>query len=489
VSSKPYLSKSRIMSARQCLKLLYLEKNRPDLANITSSTESVFSTGHSVGDIAQQIYGSDDAAFILYEDGLDSAIRQTKELMEASPCVPIFEATFQYDDVLVRVDVLLPDGDAWRMVEVKASITVKADHHIDCAIQAWVIHSLGYPISTVSLAHVNKQFVYEGDGNYVGMLEEKDLTESVASLEADVLSLVEQARSALRDGEPSVDVGGHCSKPYNCAFLTYCWPTDVEYPITGLGGGRTKLGTLVAEGFRDIRDVPDERLAGASQRRIHRVTCDGNAEVLSAGVEFVTSLAYPRYYLDFETIAPAVPIWAGTSPYAPVPIQWSCHIENAQGDVRHVEFLDLSGEPPMRRLAEEMVDGLEGDGPILMYTRYEERVIRSLMDLFPDLARSLQSLVDRLVDLHPVVKRDYYHPKMLGSWSIKAVLPAIAPQMNYSNLEGINQGVAASEGFLEAIDSSTSVARRAELEEQLLRYCRFDTLAMMEIVWFFERHR
>ena len=124
-----------------------------------------------------------------------------------------------------------------------------------------------------------------------------------------------------------------------------------------------------------------------------------------------------------------------------------------------------------------------------MYTRYEERVIRSLIGLFPDLARSLQLLVDRLVDLHPVVKQNYYHPKMLASWSIKAVLPTIAPHMNYSNLEGINQGVAASEGFLEAIASSTSVERRAELEEQLLKYCGFDTQAMMEIVWFFEGHR
>jgi len=142
----------------------------------------------------------------------------------------------------------------------------------------------------------------------------------------------------------------------------------------------------------------------------------------------------------------------------------------------------------MRRLAEEMVECSESVGPILMYTRYEERVIRGLMGLFPDLARSLQSLIDRLVDFHPVVKRNYYHPKMLGSRSIKAVLPAIAPHMNYSNLEGINQGVAASKGFLEAIDLSTSVERRAELEQQLLRYCSFDTLAMMEIVWFFESH-
>lgn len=487
MTSKTHLSKSRILSAIQCPKRLFLETNHPERSKISSSTESAFAIGHAVGEIAQRIYGNDDAVLILYEDGLASAIRQTKELMEAGPSVPIFEATFQYDDVLVRVDVLLPDGHSWRVVEVKASTKVKEVHHIDCAIQSWVIRSLGYPVSSVSLAYVDNQFVYKGDGNYIGMLAEEDMTDSVALLEREVLALVERARAALQNGEPPVDVGGHCTKPYSCPFLSHCWPTDVEYPVTGLGGGRTKLGALVSEGFHDIRDVPVENLTGASQQRIHRVTCDGNAEILSGGAEFVASLPYPRYYLDFETIGPAVPIWAGTRPYATIPIQWSCHVEDAPNKLRHDEFLDLSGEPPMRRLAERMIECLGNEGPILMYTRYEEGVIRGLIELFPDLATSLLSLIDRLIDLYPVVKTNYYHPKMLGSWSIKAVLPAMAPHMNYENLEGINEGLAASDGYLEAIDSSSSVERRAELEQQLLRYCRFDTKAMVEIVWFFER--
>ena len=121
----------------------------------------------------------------------------------------------------------------------------------------------------------------------------------------------------------------------------------------------------------------------------------------------------------------------------------------------------------------------------MMYTDYEERVIRGLIELFPDLKDPLSAIIDRLFDLHPVVRDHYYHPKMLGSWSIKAVLPTIAPAMNYAALEGINEGMAASDGFLEAIHPDTTPARRSELEEQLLRYCRFDTEAMVEIVRFF----
>ncbi len=136
----------------------------------------------------------------------------------------------------------------------------------------------------------------------------------------------------------------------------------------------------------------------------------------------------------------------------------------------------------MRALAEKMIECLGESGPVLMYTSYEKGVINGLIAMFPDLEVPLTNIIDRLYDLHPVVKTHYYHPKMLGSWSIKAVLPAMVPEMNYSGLEGINEGMGAADGFLEAINPETGMVRKLELEEQLLRYCKFDTEAMVEIV-------
>jgi hypothetical protein len=266
---------------------------------------------------------------------------------------------------------------------------------------------------------------------------------------------------------------------------------DAEYPVTGLGGSKAKLGEFVALGARDIRDVRMDQLTAETQRRIHRVTASGEPEILPGAKEALEALPYPRYYLDFETIGPAIPIWAGTRPYAAVPIQWSCHIEDQGGEIRHEEFLDLSGEPPMRALASRLIDCLGEDGPVLMYTSYEKGVITRLIEMFPDLEESLSGIINRLIDLHPIVKGNYYHPAMLGSWSIKAVLPCIAPEMDYAMLEGIKEGTGASDGYLEAIGSRAGRAptgeRKAELEAQLLRYCRFDTEAMVEIVRFFTR--
>ena len=202
------------------------------------------------------------------------------------------------------------------------------------------------------------------------------------------------------------------------------------------------------------------------------------------------ALPYPRYYLDFETIGPALPIWPGTRPYAAVPVQWSCHIDDGAGDgslgsMRHEEFLDLSGKPPMRALAEALIECLGESGPVLMYTSYEKGVIKRLIEMFPDLEDPLQDIIHRLFDLFPVVRNHYYHPDMLGSWSIKAVVPTMAPHMNYADLEGIKEGNAASYGFIEAISPDTDLIHKTELEDQLLRYCKFDTEAMVEIVNFF----
>ena len=151
----------------------------------------------------------------------------------------------------------------------------------------------------------------------------------------------------------------------------------------------------------------------------------------------------------------------------------------------HAEFLDLTGDPPMRRLAESLIRALGTEGPVLMYTPYEKRMIRELGERFPDLEPTLRTILERLVDLAPVAREFYYHPEMHGSWSLKALLPTIAADMQYSELKGIQEGMAASEGYLEAIDPGTSPERQAELKEQLLRYCKFDTQAMVRLVQFF----
>jgi hypothetical protein len=478
-----FLSKSKLMSARQCLKRLHLEVHRPELRSISRATESAFATGHQVGDVAQQLYGTADSVFIPYEGGLSHALKKTRRLVNSTSKVPIFEATFQFGGVLVRADALLPDGDGWRIVEVKASTSVKEEHVFDCAIQRWVIEGVGLTVTGVAVAHVDNSFVYGGDGDFQGLLLEVDQTDKTAPLQASVPEWIKAAQRAVGTELPDVPVGAQCNKPYACPFITHCWPSDSDYPVQGLGGSRAKLGQFVAAGYLDMRDVPADRLS-EKQARIQDVTITGSPEILSGAKIFTDKLDYPRYYLDFETIMPAVPLWADTRPYETLPFQWSCHYEPAKDELEHAEFLDLSGVPPMRRLAESLIRVLGTSGPVLMYTPYEKRVINSLAERFPDIGAALKLIVERLVDLRPVTEQNYYHPAMAGSWSLKAVLPTIAANMQYDELLGIQEGTAASEGYLEAINAATSEVHKAELEAQLLRYCKFDTEAMVLLTRF-----
>ena len=480
---KPYLSKSRLMSARQCLKRLHLEIHQPELKVISADTETAFAIGNRVGEVAQQIYGTDDSVFIPYEGGLSHALKKTARLVKEGPSFPIFEATFQYGGVLVRVDALMPDGDGWRIVEVKASTSVKEEHSFDCAVQSWVFQGMGHILNGVALAHVDNSFVYDGCENYQGLLIEQDMGSDVERLQPVVAESVREARDAAAGEEPHIAVGQHCFEPYDCPFISYCWPSDSDYPVLGLAGSKAKLAEFVLEGFADLRDVPADRLT-EKQQRIQRVTASGTAQLLPGAAKFVTDLAYPRYYLDFETIMPAVPIWPDTRPYETLPFQWSCHYEVAPESMDHAEFLDLTGDPPMRRLAESLIRALGSEGPVMMYTAYEKRMINGLIERFPDLEDSLAAIAERLVDLAPVVREHYYHPDMRGSWSLKAVLPTVAADMQYSELEGIQEGTGASEGYLEAIDPATTGDRKAELRQQLLRYCKFDTEAMVRLVRF-----
>jgi hypothetical protein len=479
------------MSSLQCSKKVHLEVHRRDLIHYSKSTEAAFALGKAVGDIAVQLYGGCDAddgagTYIDYNGGgFSKQLALTDKLMNSMFRTPIFEATLRHDGVLVRQDVLLPQGDSWRVIEVKASTKLKPEHVNDCAVQAWVHLESGYPLDAIALAHVDNQFVYAGDGNYSGLLIEEDLTEPVFDLLPSVPVWVERAREAVSGPMPDVPVGQHCSNPYECPFIDHCWPGDSEFPIRGLKGGNKRLGEWVTAGYRDIRDVPLSEISSEKQLRIHRVTTSGRPELLAGAKQFADQLAYPRFYLDFETIAPAIPVWAGTRPYQTLPFQWSCHIERAPGVMEHAEFLDLSGEPPMRALAEQMISDLETEGPVLMYTSYELRVINGLAEMFPDLSEPLQAIAARLVDLHPVTQANYYHPDMLGSWSIKAVLPTIAPDMDYARLEGIQEGTEASTAYFEAIDPELSAEKKEEIRESLLKYCKHDTEAMVRLVHFF----
>ena len=175
-----HLSKSRIALALQCPKRLHFKVHHPEAEEIDAQSKVAFATGDEVGELARELYTTADSIYIdVPYDELDRAVVETDELIRSGHRAPIFEATFRNDDVVVRVDALLPDGDGWRIVEVKSSTSVDGSHIPDCAIQAWVCRGAGLDIRRIAVAHIDNTFIYRGNGDYRGLLIEEDVTDAV----------------------------------------------------------------------------------------------------------------------------------------------------------------------------------------------------------------------------------------------------------------------------------------------------------------------
>lgn len=472
------LSKSKILAGMQCPKRLYLSVYQPELAD-HSGNEIAFATGNQFGEFARSLYPG--GVLVEQGDDLSGALETTRALMADDAVRTIFEATFAHEGTLVRVDVLEKTALGVVLTEVKSSTGVKAYFLRDAAIQTWVLQQNGVRVLRTQIGHANARFVYQGDGHYAGILTTKDISEKIAPLIAQVSTWVAEFSDVLAGDVPDIVVGDQCTTPYPCPFRGHCWPEPARYPVSTLPGKGKIVQELLAEGIEDIRDIPAGRLTHRDQQWVRRVTIAGAEELLPGAATAFKSLAYPRYHLDFETAGLVIPRWAGTRPYESLPFQWSCHIERSAEVLEHVGFLDTSGAAPMRPLAEAMIAALGESGPVFMYTKFEHDVISGLIKRFPDLREPLKHIQKRLVDLHPIVKKHYYHPNMRGSWSIKKVLPAMVPDLNYNDLDGINEGQAASNAYGVMIDPSTPEILRERLAHELREYCKLDTLAMVRV--------
>ena len=481
------LSKSKLLAFRQCPKRLWLEIHQPGACEDSGATQATRAAGHQVGDVARQIYDPQRRGQLIdpQAEGFDAAFARTQALLRSAQ--PIFEAGFRAEGALAFADVLLPVGKKkWRMVEVKSSTSVKDYHRDDAAVQSFLARASGVPLHSIALARIDSSWAYPGNGDYQGLLVEEDLTEEAFARADEVRGWIANAHAiAARKRAPRTTTGDQCWEPYECGFIAHCQSQEpqAEHPVHWLPrpGGALKAH-IEEQGTRDLCDVPDD-LLNATQQRVKAATLSGQTYFdQHAAAQALAHHKLPGYFIDFETIQFAVPIWKGTRPYQQIPFQFSVHRLGRTGRATHQAFLDLSGGNPARAFAQALIAACGERGPVFVYNAaFETTRIRELAERYPRLAPALQAINARVVDLLPVARQHYYHPRQQGSWSIKAVLPALCPNLRYDDLDGVQDGGAAQQAYLEAIAPATSAARKAELERQLLAYCRLDTWAMVRL--------
>lgn len=480
------LSKTRFQAGLQCPLRLYYGSHHPGLATPPDAAQQArFDSGTAAGIIAQGLRpGGVAVRQPAFEH--DQAVARTRDLLGRAEIPAIYEAAFTEDGVRVRADILArADGGAWDLIEVKSSTSVKPEHVPDAAVQLVTLEQAGVAVRSVSIARIDNRYVYPGGSYDAGALfAVEDISDEAREYAGQIPELLAAMKAMLvAESAPEIDIGRHCSAPYECEFTAHCRRNEPVWAIDELPRLSAKrVQAFRDDGVRSIVDVPASTSLSAQQERVRESVLSGkpySGPGLGAALERIVP---PAHFIDFETMMPALPAYVGTRPYQTLPFQWSDHVLHVDGTVTHHEFLAEGGEDPRREFAATLIAQLEGAASVVVYSDYEARRLRDLQEALPDLAPALEDVLGvAWVDLLKVVRDGYYHPNFHGSFSLKAVLPALVPDFGYGDLD-IQQGELASLAFLEVIDSATPPERREQLRDALLAYCGRDTEAMLRVV-------
>ena len=480
------ISKSKFMAGRQCLKRLYFQVHQPELASeAEAASEAVIEQGREVGLLARQMFPG--GVEVRSEGGLDQAIRATRELIRNRDVPAIFEGTFEHNGVLVRVDVLHRRKDErWRLIEVKSTTDVK-DHHLeDVAIQHRVVSRSGVDLAASCLAHVSRDYVYEGGTiDASRFFRIRNLTRQVERLQPELtVQLRSEFRVLAMPEAPNIPAGRHCSNPFTCEFFDHCNPPIPEDHILRLPRiHASTVAKLVELGVHSIRDIPENYPLTARLRRACASVQMGEPWYGPEIEEELSKLKYPLYFADFETVNPALPRFAGMRPYDQIPFQWSVHVQRQPGAApEHFEFLATDKNDPRQTFISALCDTLSDRGSIVVYSQqFESQRLSELASWLPEFSTRITKIQHRLWDLLPIVRNHVYHPAFGGSYSLKSVLPALVPEMTYEGMEGAD-GQAAGLAWESLIVGDWSEAERQRKRQALLDYCGKDTLGMVRLV-------
>jgi predicted RecB family nuclease len=476
------ITKSKYVAGVQCLKRLYWLVHEPGLAGGPDAADfALMDQGRQVGKLAHQLF---PGGVEVKSGDHQQAIRTTRELVLDREVPAIFEAAFEHGGVFVRVDMLHRRRDArWRLIEVKSTADLK-DHHLDdVAIQSHVVSRSGLDLASCCLAHVNRSYVFQGGPIDVRrFFRVRNLTRQVAKMQPKLTFQLRAAFTILSmPKEPDIPPGSQCTDPVTCEFFDHCNPPLPDDHVLRLPRIQAQaVEELEDMGVESIRDIPDDYPLNERLRRACTSVQTGQPWFSTELVKELGALKYPLYYMDFETVNPTIPRFAGMRPFDHIPFQWSVHIQRETGaEPEHLEFLAKDAGDPRRDFITALCAALGDSGSIVVYNAaFESQRLSELAAWLPEYAERIKAIQSRLWDLLPIVRNHVYHPAFCGSYSLKAVLPALVPEMTYEGMPVAN-GQDAGLAWESLVRGTLDKAERESTRKALLDYCGQDTLALM----------
>ena len=482
------ISKSKFMAFKTCPKSLWMMLNMPEQYVEDPTAQKHIDDGHEVGEYAKGYFENTVDTTTYKEDGsldMENMIGLTNRYLLQDK-VTIAEASFSIDGLFCSVDLLHKAEDGFEIYEVKATTNVEKEHCIDAAFQKYVLSKRGIDVKRVFILHLNNEYRRKGDINlqHLFLKDQIDDNALFKSTLEDIENDIERIKEIAKLKEEYEQVFLQECKA--CPFKKYCLrniPSPSVVDINNIRGGFGYLNRGVITYSDVLRD--GIKLNKRQKVQIEAYLRNNERVVDVPSVKaFLSTVRYPIYHLDFESIMLPIPPCDDAWPYEQIPTQYSLHIEYEDGRLEHKEFLGDSIDP-RRGIAEALCRDIPMNACVLAYNKtFECGRIKELAELYPDLREHLENMKDNVVDLIvPFKSGAFYCLAMGGSNSIKAVLPALYPddpELDYHALPVVHNGGEAMDIYPKMLLASPE--ERERIRDGLLKYCCLDTLAMVKVL-------
>jgi len=491
------LSKSDYMLFLRHPAWLWLKKfDKSKLPPIDDDLQAMFDAGHEFESHAEQLFpGAVRLGFNNYDEYLALTNKTVQEISNGTQT--ILQGRLVADGLTCIFDVLQKVNDKkFDLIEIKASTKAKTEHEYDLAFQLLVLEKSGYSIRNILVIHANKEYERNGEIDPNLLCAQTDITEKVRALKGITEQQVSAAQSILNE-KSLPDISPRYVNQANIpgvsqwfqewlTILKTLKPNGDPYNVYELSyPSSEQIGKLEDASITRIADVPDDLVLRPKQLAQIKTTREDTPIVDKEKIrEFLENLQYPLYFFDYETMSSVIPFFDGMSPYKDYPFQYSLHVlRTPDAKLEHYEYLHAENTNPMPELLKQLKLDTGNEGTVLTWNMsYEKGCNDRMVALYPEYAEFLAELNERIDDLMtPFSEMWYFHKDFFGSASVKKVMPVLAPELSYKELN-VGNGLLARRMWTQVVLEGKHPDRRPQIMEDLSKYCTLDTFAMVRIL-------
>ncbi|MDR0401500.1 MAG: DUF2779 domain-containing protein [Endomicrobium sp.] len=392
----------------------------------------------------------------------------------------ICDASFIVDNCYAKIDILKKSIDnGFDLLEVKSSIKHKIKHIDDLSFNAMVLRKFGINIRKCIIVYLSNK--YRLGMNVSSFFRVLDCTSKVESRSFEFLNILNEISEALKfKSMPKPYLKKECK---NCFMFSNCVGENKKNHIFNLPNlSNILISDLINLGIDTIHDIPSDFKLTKFQKIIKNCVLSDMNYVSKNLKICINSIKEPFYYLDFESLSTAIPLYMNIGPNEQIITQFSIYKTDINGNIlHHYEYIADHKKYCMRNIVEKFIMHLlDTDGSIMTYSSFERNIILKLIYIFPDLFEKLNKIIARIVDLELIIKENYYDVNFHGRLSIKKIISVIAPKLNYLHLK-IKNGRDAMATFAFMAIGLYDNEKIKQIKSDLLKYCAMDTLAMIHI--------